>query len=53
MKKIDPGVKVLFASGYWQDDGEEDLSSLEDAHFIQKPYTLQAIAEAVRKRMAD
>lgn len=51
MKKIDPGVKVLFASGYWQDGGDEDLSSLDDAHFIQKPYTLQAIAEAVRKRM--
>jgi len=52
LKQIDPNVKVLFASGYWQDDDETDITTtFDDAHFIQKPYTLQAIAEAIRKRL--
>lgn len=51
MKKIDPDVRVLFASGYWQDDENQDLSTLDDTHFIQKPYTLTGIAEAIRKRL--
>lgn len=54
LKQIDPDVRVLFASGYWQEDDEKDAPgpSVDDAHFIQKPYTLQAIAEAIRKRLA-
>ena len=52
MKKIDPGVRVLFASGYWQDGEEEDADGLEDTHFIQKPYTIQTLSEAINKRLA-
>lgn len=51
MKKVDPSVRVLFASGYWQDD-DEDPDGFEDAHFIQKPYTIQALSEAIGKRLA-
>ena len=52
MKKIDDGVKVLFASGFWQDGEDEPAPGPDDAHFIQKPYTIQALAEAVRKRLS-
>ncbi len=51
MKKIDPSVRVLFASGYWQDEDEEP-GDLEDTHFIQKPYTIQALSKAISKRLA-
>ncbi len=52
LKQVDPGVKVLFASGYWQENSETDITvTFDDAHFIQKPYTLQAIAEAIKKRL--
>ena len=51
LKEIDPDVRVLFASGYWQDD-EDEWPSFDDVHFIQKPYTLQEIAQAIQKRLS-
>jgi nitrogen-specific signal transduction histidine kinase/CheY-like chemotaxis protein len=50
MKKIDPDVKVLFASGFSRNDRLDAGEGLEDTHFIQKPYTIKGLVEAVHKR---
>ncbi len=52
MKKIDPNVRILFASGFSRDDRMDSGDSLEDVHFIQKPYTIKGLAEAIDRRLA-
>ena len=52
MKKINPGVKVLLSSGYSPDDGAiADLVG-QGSPFIQKPYTLNDLSEAVSRLLA-
>ncbi|MHC4886607.1 MAG: response regulator [Planctomycetota bacterium] len=52
LRKIDPGVRILIASGFSREDDLEELSQQERAKFIRKPFrsaTLsQAVAEALR-----
>ncbi len=47
MKKIDPDVKVLLASGFKWDERVEDVLSLGVKGFIQKPYTIEKLSEAI------
>ncbi len=44
---IDPGVKVLIASGFNYHEGENELSGLGAAGFIQKPFQLLKLSRAV------
>ncbi len=46
-----PGIKVLFVSGY---TGDQLLSQEEtETNFLQKPFTLQALAGKVREVLGD
>jgi len=47
MKKTNPNVKVLLASGFRHDDRVEEILRLGVTSFIQKPYTLEKISNAV------
>jgi PAS domain S-box-containing protein len=47
MKKIDPNLKVLFSSGFKQDERVEEVLRLGVQGFIQKPYTLHVLSKAI------
>jgi signal transduction histidine kinase/ActR/RegA family two-component response regulator len=53
MKKIDPNVKVLLASGFRKDDRVEEIIKLGLTGFIQKPYTIENLAQAVSEAMNE
>ena len=43
-----PGLPVVIASGYSMDDISDELSGNKNISFVQKPYTLDALAQAIR-----
>lgn len=47
MKEIDPDVKVILASGFRQDERVQDVMNLGVNTFLQKPYILDSLAQAV------
>ena len=49
IKKIDPNLKVLFSSGFKQDERVEEVLQLGVQGFVQKPYTLQVLSSAINK----
>lgn len=49
MKKINPEVKVLLASGFRKDERVEEILGLGVKDFLQKPYTLTSLAQAMKK----
>ena len=51
LKAIDMDVKVILASGYSINSRAEDLLSRGCLAFIQKPYKLNDLSEAVRKAL--
>jgi PAS domain S-box-containing protein len=48
---LKPGLKALFMSGYTEDAIAHHGVLDKGAHFIQKPFTIQALAKAVRKAL--
>ena len=51
LRSLQPGLRVLFASGYSRDAVEQQFS-IDDAGFIAKPYGLKALIAAVRERLS-
>jgi PAS domain S-box-containing protein len=51
LREIDPGVKVLIASGYGGDDLEERATKSGAAAFLSKPYNLDVISRKLRDVM--
>ncbi|MBN2789344.1 MAG: response regulator [Candidatus Delongbacteria bacterium] len=49
LKKINPDVKVLLASGFTKDDRVEEVLSLGVKDFIQKPYTIYELSDIISK----
>ncbi len=49
MKKINPGVKVLLASGFRKDDRVEEVLGQGVRDFLQKPYTMADLTLAMSK----
>ncbi len=49
MKEIDPNVKVLLVSGFKQDERIQAVLDLGITGFLQKPYDLYSLANAVKK----
>ena len=46
-----PGLKVIFTSGYSMEDLKQDETVVQDVRFLQKPYTRQDLARAVRNSL--
>jgi PAS domain S-box-containing protein len=51
LKAINPAVKVLFASGYFEPETKNELTRAGALDFIQKPYTPDEILRKVRKAL--
>ncbi len=49
MKKIDPEVKVLLATGYKHDERSEEIIKSGVKSFIQKPFTIYSLSEAISR----
>jgi PAS domain S-box-containing protein len=49
MKKINPQVKVLLASGFRKDERVEEILGLGVKDFLQKPYTITTLAQTMKK----
>ncbi|HOS98763.1 MAG TPA: response regulator, partial [Deltaproteobacteria bacterium] len=49
LKRIDPAVRVLISSGFKNDDRVKKVLAMGAADFIQKPFTLHSLSEAMHK----
>ena len=49
LKKINPAVKAVAASGYSQNGQASDIMDLGAAAFIQKPFLIRDLCQAVRR----
>jgi PAS domain S-box-containing protein len=52
LKKINPDVKVILTSGYRKDERIERALKLGVSFFIQKPYTFERLADAIKEATA-
>jgi PAS domain S-box-containing protein len=48
LRSLRPGLPVLFTSGY-ADDGTDQLAEIQDARFLQKPFTGSILARRLRE----
>ena len=48
LKKIQPNVKILLASGYMGDHSQKGLSNIGFDGFIQKPFDLKQLSEKIK-----
>ena len=48
IKKVQPNVKVLLASGYMGDHSEKGLSSIGFDGFLQKPFDFKQLSEKIK-----
>jgi two-component system, cell cycle sensor histidine kinase and response regulator CckA len=51
LKKCNPGIKVLFSSGYSMDEGSPEIMNLDTNGFIQKPYKFEKLSQKLRSMM--
>ncbi len=49
MKEIDPAVKAMLVSGFKKDDRIQEALDLGMNAFVQKPYTMQVLAQEVKR----
>ncbi len=49
LRMLDPGVKVLLASGYSQTEAADEILQLGGRGFIQKPYSLKEFSQVLRQ----
>ncbi len=53
MRKIDPEIKVLLATGYRHDERSEEIIQSGVKGFIQKPFTVYELSEAIHRVLKD
>jgi two-component system, cell cycle sensor histidine kinase and response regulator CckA len=49
LKEINPGVKMILASGYFEPDTKTILESVGVQGFLQKPYNIEEVLTKIRK----
>jgi two-component system cell cycle sensor histidine kinase/response regulator CckA len=52
LRKRNPGLKIIFVSGYAEDAFEKSLPQGQQFSFLPKPFTLKQLIEEVKKTMA-
>ena len=50
--KINPAIRRLFISGY-HDDLKRRLDTLDDYHYLHKPFTLDGLLAAVQAALTE
>ena len=53
LKKINPAVKVLLLSGFSKDEKAEDLIDRGALGFVQKPFDIRTLSEAVDSALKE
>jgi len=48
MKQINPNLKVIFGSGFFNDERLKELEEIGAVGYIQKPYTISSLAEKIK-----
>ena len=51
LHQTNPGLKIVFASGYSMDELDDTFLRQGHAVFLQKPYTHVSLARAVREAL--
>jgi len=51
LRGTNPGLKIIFVSGYAEDAFARHLPDTEDFHFLAKPFSLKDLATAVKKAL--
>jgi len=51
VRQIRPELKVIFISGYAEDDFRKRLGEGAEIHFLPKPFSLSQLAEKVKEVM--
>ncbi len=51
IKKINSDIKIVLSSGYTLESNQDNLIQTQVDDFIQKPYTVEKLAEVVRKNL--
>ena len=51
LKKRNPGIKIIFVSGYAEDAFDKSLPDREQFNFLPKPFTLKQLVTAVKETM--
>ncbi len=51
LRKARPDLKIIFVSGYAEDAFAKNLPEGEQFHFLPKPFTLKALATAVKEAL--
>ncbi len=49
VRAVDPTTKVIFISGYAEDELRKNLSQFDNIHFLSKPFTLKQLAQKVKE----
>jgi two-component system cell cycle sensor histidine kinase/response regulator CckA len=52
LRERNPGIKIIFVSGYAEDAFEKNLPENEKFAFLPKPFTLKQLVAAVKETMA-
>jgi two-component system, cell cycle sensor histidine kinase and response regulator CckA len=53
LRRRDPGVKVIFVSGYAEEAFEKNLPEEGSYAFLPKPFTLKQLVEKVKETTQD
>ncbi len=53
MKKLNPAIKAILVSGFKKDERIQEVLDLGVNAFVQKPYTMQTLAQEVKKVIAS
>jgi two-component system cell cycle sensor histidine kinase/response regulator CckA len=53
LRKRNPGIKIIFVSGYAEDTFEKSLPDHSQFNFLPKPFTLKQLVTAVKESMAS
>ena len=51
LKEINPAVKMILASGYFEPDIKATLESAGVLGFLQKPYVIEEVLAKIRKAL--
>jgi len=53
LRRRNPGLKIIFVSGYAEDAFEKNLPEHGQYAFLPKPFTLKQLVEKVKETMAS
>jgi DNA-binding NtrC family response regulator len=53
LKRIDPSLKIIAASGLMDGEKVRDVTGLDEITFLMKPYTAEKLLTTIHKVLAE